>query len=108
MASVCHSVNDQLNNRTTHKDGAFVRSNNEQRVVKIAGHLTTGEVASVVELGGRRARIIVPLEGWISATTQDGTQVCTEGERQQCGVEVPVTLPANVPTLPPEQMGASF
>ena len=33
---------------------------------------------------------------------------CAEGERQQCGVEVPETLPANVPALPPEQCGRVF
>ena len=101
------SVNAPLNYRVTHEDGALDRNNNEETVVEIVGQLATGEVASIVDLAGRRARIIMHFKGWISIAMQDGAQVmrpCVEGEQQQCGVEVPVTRPATVPALPPEQV----
>ena len=76
MARTRH-VNAPLNYRAAHKGGALVRSNNEQGVVELVGQLALYDVASVAELVGRSARIIMPCEGWIS-----------EGVRQFCGVEV--------------------
>jgi len=46
--------------------------------------LAAGEVVTIVELVGRRARIITPVEGWVSTETREGVQImrpCTMQHR---------------------------
>lgn len=65
---------DPQNFKVTHRGGALVRSGRDTDTPQVH-QLSAGEVVTVVELAGRRARIISPVEGWMSVETKDGVQI---------------------------------
>jgi len=74
---------DPLNYKVIHKGGALVRSGYDTSTAQVH-QLGVGETVTIVELVGRRARIIQPVEGWISTETKDGVQImrpCTMQRR---------------------------
>jgi len=74
-----------LSYKVTHKGGALVRSGYETTSSQVH-QLDAGEVVTIVELVGRRARIISPVEGWVSTETKDGVQImkpCTLQRKSQ-------------------------
>jgi len=60
--------------KVIHKGGALVRKGQETSSPQVH-QLTVGEVVTVVDLLGRRAKIISPVEGWVSTETKDGVQI---------------------------------
>jgi len=63
-----------VNYKVTHKGGALVRDGVRTSSTQVH-QLNTGEVVCVVEVSGRRARIVHPVAGWVSTETQDGVQI---------------------------------
>lgn len=60
--------------KVTHKGGALVRAGFETTTAQVH-QLSLGEIVTVVEIQGRRARIAVPVDGWVSTETREGTQI---------------------------------
>jgi len=67
--------------KVVHRGGALVRSGFETTSGQVH-QLSAGEVVTVVELIGRRARIVTPIDGWISIETKDGVQIM-----KQCALQ---------------------
>lgn len=60
--------------KVIHRGGALVRAGYDTSSSQVH-QLAAGEVATVVELHGRRARIITPVEGWVSTETKEGVMI---------------------------------
>lgn len=60
--------------KVTHKGGALVRSGYDTQTPQVH-QLDVGEIVTVVELHGRRARIITPVDGWVSTETKEGVVI---------------------------------
>mmetsp|Transcript_69622 Transcript_69622/g.134285 ORF Transcript_69622/g.134285 Transcript_69622/m.134285 type:complete len:362 (-) Transcript_69622:72-1157(-) len=74
MGKVKPTEDAPINYRVTHKGGALVRSGHDTSSAQVH-QLAAGQVVCTVELVGRRARIIMPVEGWVSTETKDGVQI---------------------------------
>jgi len=70
-----------INYKVTHRGGALVRSGYETNTSQVH-QLSAGEVVTVVELIGRRCRIVTPIDGWVSVETKDGIQIM-----KQCTIQ---------------------
>lgn len=70
-----------LSFKVIHKGGALVRSGYETTSAQVH-QLAAGEVVTCVDLVGRRARIISPVEGWVSTETKDSVQIM-----RQCAMQ---------------------
>jgi len=68
------SEDNPMNYKVTHKGGALVREGVEISSRQVH-QLAAGEVVAVVEIAGRRARIVTPMEGWMSIETKDGVEI---------------------------------
>mmetsp|Transcript_14902 Transcript_14902/g.32853 ORF Transcript_14902/g.32853 Transcript_14902/m.32853 type:complete len:510 (+) Transcript_14902:276-1805(+) len=75
-----------MNYKVTHKGGALVRAGYETTSAQVH-QLAAGEVVTMVELVGRRARIISPVEGWVSTETKDGVQIMRPCTMQRKSVQ---------------------
>lgn len=60
--------------KVIHRGGALVRAGYDTSSSQVH-QLAAGEVATVVELHGRRARIVTPVEGWVSTETKEGVMI---------------------------------
>jgi len=75
------SEDNPISYKVTHRGGALVRAGYETTSAQVH-QLPAGEIVTVVELVGRRARLVTPVEGWISIETKEGVQIM-----KQCTVQ---------------------
>jgi len=70
------------NYKVTHRGGALVRAGYETTTSQVH-QLAAGEIVTVVEIIGRRARIVTPVDGWLSTETKDGVQIMRQCHMQR-------------------------
>merc|ERR1719183_1740490 len=75
-----------VNYKVIHKGGALVRSGQDTSSGQVH-QLSANEVVSIVEICGRRARLVHPVDGWISLETKDGVQIMRQCTLQRKGAK---------------------
>eukprot|EP00391_Amoebophrya_sp_Ameob2_P013851 CAMPEP_0178989410 /NCGR_PEP_ID=MMETSP0795-20121207/4347_1 /TAXON_ID=88552 /ORGANISM="Amoebophrya sp., Strain Ameob2" /LENGTH=222 /DNA_ID=CAMNT_0020680785 /DNA_START=142 /DNA_END=807 /DNA_ORIENTATION=- len=67
--------------KVCHRGGALVREGYDTTTPQVH-QLNYGEIVAIVELVGRRARMIQPVYGWVSLRTKDGVKILEQKQFQ--------------------------